>query len=133
MSPDAGDVRQWLKKAAHDREVAELAVKNVPAITDVAAFHTQQAVEKLLKGYLVFHEIEFEKIHDLEILLSHCAEQDPAFLGLLDRVEPLTSYAVRFRYPGPGDPTVEQVASALRVVTEVETFVLDRLPPEVRP
>ena len=95
--------------------------------------HCQQAVEKLLKAYLASREHEFEKIHDLEILAGQCALYDPAFASLRERVDPLTPFAVRFRYPGPADPSVEQVQGALVVVREVWDFVLDHLPPDARP
>jgi len=127
MSPEASEVKRWIEKAAHDARTSELALSESPPIADVAAFHAQQAVEKLLKAYLVFREDEFEKIHDLEALADRCARYDAAFVDLRQRVAPLTAYAVRFRYPGPVDPTVDQVRSALTVVREVETFVRRRI------
>ena len=104
-----------------------------PPITDIAAFHCQQAVEKLLKAYLFWQGVDFEKTHDLRALVLLCADKDPAFTTLEPEAAPLTHYAVRFRYPGPPDPTVDEVRHALAVVNEVRTFVLDRLPPECRP
>jgi len=132
MSPDEGEILRWLEKAHHDRRVTELALAHKPPITDVAAFHAQQAVEKLLKAYLVYRREPFEKIHDLEELINRCLPHDPAFAGLRERVSALTPYAVRFRYPGPGDPTVEQVRSALSVVNEVWTFVAGRIPVDLQ-
>ena len=132
MSPDGGEVLRWMEKAGHDRKVAELALAHKPPITDVAAFHAQQAAEKFLKAYLVYRREPFEKIHDLEELVNRCVPHDPAFADLRDRVSALTPYAVRFRYPGPGDPSVEQVRSALRVVDEVWTFVRSRLPADLQ-
>lgn len=133
MPPEAAEVRQWLQKAEHDRRAAEAALAQIPPITDVAAFHCQQAVEKVLKAYLVWCGREFEKIHDLRALVNLCAEHEASFATLRDRVASLTPYAVRFRYPGPADPTVEQVEAALAVVAEASEFVLGRLPPELRP
>lgn len=133
MPPELADVREWLRKADHDRQAAELMSAAIPALTDTAAFHCQQAVEKLLKAYLVWREHEFEKIHDLEELASLCAQSDGEFQVLIFRIVPLTAYAVRYRYPGPNDPTVEEVGEALGIVHEVRAFVLDRLPPETRP
>ncbi len=54
MSPETAEVKRWLEKADHDRRAAPLALAGEPPITDVAAFHCQQAVEKLLKAYLVW-------------------------------------------------------------------------------
>lgn len=89
-------------------------------------------MEKCLKAFLVWREFSFEKIHDLEILASQCASFDPEFMTLVERVAPLTAYAVRFRYPGPNNPTVDDIRDALNVVNAVRVFVLDRLPPEAR-
>ena len=65
--------------------------------TEIAAFHCQQAVEKTLKGFLVYRKIDFERIHDLGRLLDYCAGADQDFESLRDAVEPLTLYAVAGR------------------------------------
>ena len=133
MPPELEEVRRWLEKADHDRIGVEAALDRNPPITDIAAFHCQQAVEKLLKGYLVYRRQPFERTHDLVELLAMCAECDPSFDDLRARVEPLTPYAVRFRYPGPADPSLEDVQDALEVVRSVREFILSRLPEETRP
>lgn len=133
MPPEAAEVRAWLQKADRDRRTAEAALVQDPPITDTAAFHCQQAAEKLLKAYLVWRVTEFERTHDLRALVLACADLDGDFDGLLDRVAPLTAFAVRFRYPGRADPTVEQVKQALEVVEEVWDFVLARLPADAAP
>jgi HEPN domain-containing protein len=133
MPPELAEVRSWLEKAGHDRWAVETFLKDPHAPTDVAAFHCQQAVEKLLKAYLVYRRHAFEKTHDLVELVAQCAGHDPGFAALQPQVEPLSPYAVRFRYPGPTDPPPERVREALRVVHEVWTFVLARVPPDARP
>ena len=126
-------MKRWLVKARHDWSVAEQVLTSGGEETDVAAFHCQQAVEKMLKGYLVSRGIEFGKTHDLGRLLDHCADSDTQFDALRDDVEPLTLYAVAFRYPGPGDPSQEDVESALRVVERVWAFLKNEVPDEVLP
>ena len=132
MQPDPAHVRSWLKKADHDIRIAEAALALEQPVTDAAGFHCQQAVEKLLKAYLVSRGRTFEKIHDLEVLTDLCAECDDAFRSLVDQVEPLTSFAVQFRYPGPDDPLVDEVSEALMIVRRVWDFVLSRLPTDAR-
>jgi len=56
---------------------------------------------------------------------------DPGFDAFLDELAALTPFAVRFRYPGPADPTTEQVLEALDVVEKFTQFVRGRLPPGV--
>lgn len=133
MPPEAAEVRRWLTKADNDVRAAQAALSLTPPITDVAAFHCQQAVEKLLKGYLVWQGREFEKVHDLRALANVCAECDPKFADLREQVAPLTPFAVRFRYPGPVDPTADQVRNALALVEVAREFVLARLPAEMHP
>ena len=133
MSPETAEVKRWIEKARNDRRAAEAALGLDPPVTDAAAFHCQQAVEKLLKAYLVWQRHEFEKIHDLRALANLCAQHDPTFTDLRDRAAPLTPYAVRFRYPGRADPSVEEVKDALGVVEEVRDLLRDRLPPDVAP
>lgn len=129
MPPDRAEVDRWLQKAANDRRSAEGLLALTPPITDTAAFHCQQAAEKLLKAWLLAHEVEFEKMHDLRNLVLLCATSDPAFATLQSAAATLTPFAVRFRYPGPTDPTLEAVRAALDMVHEIERFVRDRLPP----
>jgi len=126
-------VRSWIEKATNDHRTAKVAMELSRPIADTSAFHCQQAIEKLLKAFLTLKEFEFENIHDLELLAQQCAKLDSDFRPLIERVAPVTAYAVRFRYPGPGDPTVEEVQEALSVVDQVWNFVIAKLPPETRP
>ncbi len=128
MQPEQAEAGRWLRKARHDWSVVEKILAAGGEETDVAAFHCQQAVEKMLKAFLVSRSIEFEKVHDLGLLLDHCVTGDSAFESLRDNVEPLTLFAVAFRYPGPADPSREEVESALRVVEQVSTFVKQHVP-----
>jgi HEPN domain-containing protein len=130
MPPELAELRRWLEKADHDLRTAEAALALPKPVTDTAAFHCQQAVEKLLKAFLCWTEREFEKIHDLRALALECATVDDEFQSWVDRVAPLTTYAVRFRYPGPHDPTLHEVRSALAMAQAARGFVLGRLPPE---
>lgn len=133
MPPEQAEVKRWLVKARHDWSVAKKILAPDGEELDVAAFHCQQAVEKTLKAYLVSRAIAFEKIHDLRRLLDYCVGSDSAFDILRDAAEPLTLYAVAFRYPGPAEPSREEVDAALRVAGEVWEFVIARLPREVVP
>lgn len=58
------------------------------------AFHCQQAAEKFLKAFLVCHQIEFRKTHDLGELLKLASQAE------LPGCEWLTPFGIEFRYPG---------------------------------
>jgi HEPN domain-containing protein len=92
--------RSWLVKAKRDLlSAGELAAAEMPLL-DTAAYHCQQAAEKAIKGFLLFHDIRFEKTHDVEVLLSQAAEIEPSFTDCIDAARILTPLAVEFRYPG---------------------------------
>ena len=133
MPPELEEVKRWLEKSLRDISTVRKLLSGDKPETDIAAFHAQQAVEKLLKAYLVFRRIEFEKIHDLGVLLDQCAGQDGEFASLREDVSPLTAYAVAYRYPGPADPSQADVEQALRVVERVREFVITRIPAEAVP
>jgi HEPN domain-containing protein len=129
MPLEEDEVKRWFVKATHDWSAVVKLIGPDCAETDVAAFHCQQAIEKTLKAYLVSKQIPFEKSHDLGRLLDHCLTGDADFECLRDDVEPLTIFAVAFRYPGPADPTVEDVTRALAVVERVWKYVVARVQP----
>ncbi len=127
MPLDEAELRRWLEKADRDHRSAVALIAVTPAITDTAAFHCQQAVEKYLKAYLFSQGIDFERTHDLHALVLLCSDRDASFLSMRDRAATLTPYAVRFRYPGPVDPTVEAVQAAIAIVNEIAAFVRARV------
>jgi HEPN domain-containing protein len=88
---------QWLEKAEHDLIAAALIIESNPIILDIACFHSQQAVEKFLKAFLLFHDQEISKTHNLDILLRNCSVIDPDFLDV--DVKDLEYFAVKARYP----------------------------------
>ena len=112
MPPEEVEVLRWIEKAEHDRRAAEALLSQAPPITDGAAFHCQQAAEKLLKAFLFSRSVEFERNHDLRALSIACTDLDPRFGAFRDRLAALTPYAVRFRYPGPVDPPRTRLSRA---------------------
>lgn len=135
MPPDAGWVRSWLTKAEADLLAATKLLAAGPCnLYAVIAFHAQQCVEKCLKAFLVYHDVEFEKVHVIRYLLDMCEETEPKFQSLRNEAEPLTRYAVTERYPAPGpDVNPLEAASAVVIAKKVRDFVLSRLPGAVHP
>jgi len=122
-------VRQWLHNAAEDLGVAEhLLLQNAP-YRNAVGFHAQQAAEKYLKTFLVEHQIEFPKTHDLGELLELVATQDAGLAAALGEVIRLTDYAVEVRYPGHAqDLTPEEAREAVRLAKKVRDAVEAALP-----
>jgi HEPN domain-containing protein len=93
-------VHEWLGKAEADLIAAEILAAAETHDYFTCAFHCQQAAEKFLKAYLVRHQIEFRKTHDLDQLLKLASQVEPALREELAACAWLTPFGVEFRYPG---------------------------------
>lgn len=128
------DARGWIEKAFQDLRAAEVDLGTDPPLTGDAVFHCQQVAEKVLKGFLAWHDVPFRKTHNLEEIGFQCEEIDPTLKPLMDEVVPLTEYAWKFRYPGEAeDPSADEANGALAFARKVYQAILERLPKEVRP
>jgi len=130
----AAETRSWLRKAAMDLKAARHDLAGAPPLLADAVFHCQQAAEKTLKGFLMWHGVPFRKTHSLEELGEQCLDLDITLRDLVDQAVPLTEYAWRFRYPGePEEPSGEEAQEALQLAQKLLEAILARLPEEVRP
>jgi HEPN domain-containing protein len=84
------ETRSWLTKAQIDLRAAHVAITAQPPMNEDAVFHCQQAVEKALKGLLVWHDIVFRKTHSIEEIGEQCLEACPSLRSVIDRAVPLT-------------------------------------------
>ena len=98
-------------------------------MTNVAAFHTQQAAEKLLKALIAMAGIEPPRVHDLAELNDLAADTAPVAGRLSESIETITSWATLTRYPTHGDTppsTSIEVADALSLVKQLRALVAKR-------
>lgn len=64
------DTRAWLNKVSQDLSSARADLAAEPPVLEDVLFHSQQAVEKVIKAFLAWHDIPFGKTHDLRKLLE---------------------------------------------------------------
>jgi len=103
--------KEWLDRAKEDLD-ASLAIIPNEHLTNIVAFHSQQAVEKSLKGIIEEFEIGFEKIHNLERLLGVVIkrvnlEVDIDFIKRLDEVYISTRYPSDLGLIPSGKPSMQ--------------------------
>jgi HEPN domain-containing protein len=125
----------WLAIAREDVRVARARLSLDPPAHGVAAYHCQQAAEKLVKGLLVAASAPFRKTHDLDELADLAVSHYPECRNLLDAIRSLTVWGVAYRYPGmedipepvPGEvelrrtiDLLERLAERLQPVTAVD-------------
>jgi HEPN domain-containing protein len=130
MSPDlTGEVREWVEWADEDVRAAAVDLKADPPLLRDAAFHCQQAVEKVLKAFLTARETPFRKTHDIDELARPCEAADPTLAPLLDKARDLSPFAWRTRYPGDAIIlTPEDAAVYLDLARTVVDTVRRKLP-----
>ena len=128
----AHEILSWLNKASSDVRAAERLLDDPEPLCNASGFHSQQAAEKVLKGYLTWRDQLFEKTHSLVALVAKCLPCDPSFAALRDAATTLTPYAVETRYPGDlAELTEKEAVTALVLARRVWVFFLGRLPAQI--
>lgn len=127
-------VKAWLVKAQNDLATARKLVREPEIILDTAIYHCQQAAEKAIKAFLVFHDQRFEKTHDLRLLIELALRYNERLSDLQSMAELLTPYATAYRYPGDVlDPSQEEFDEALSSAESIYAFILSTLPTSIHP
>lgn len=129
MKEQADLVRGWLRKARSDSD-AVLALVDAGTF-DAACFHAQQAAEKYLKAFLIYHAVASPYTHNLVKLVDLCIPLDASFRTLLPVVTPLVPYAVELRYDAEFWPDEHTAREAQTFASDVARFVLARIPEAV--
>jgi HEPN domain-containing protein len=92
-------IKNWLFRANEDISVINSLVDSgIENYTSTICFHAHQAAEKYLKAFLVFHEVDFPRTHDLDYLMLECRKiNNKAFMDI--NLKSLTDFGVSIRYP----------------------------------
>jgi HEPN domain-containing protein len=111
MAPEPAS--EWLAVAEDDlRQVVNNLEGPFPSMTG-AAYHCQQAAEKLVKAVLARAGIDFPRTHDIGALVG-MLPKNHALAARLAPLRDLTPYAVAYRYPAEDawDPPKPQEIAA---------------------
>jgi HEPN domain-containing protein len=135
--PDSGDLWEkvlgWLRVADRDQRAVRICLAADPPLPEVAAYHCQQAMEKLLKGLLVSLNIDFRKTHDLDELGVVVVAAFPSAAPMVAAVRGWTAWGAVYRYPGEADPipepSAEELAQALDVIERLADMLRSLGPP----
>ena len=74
---------------------------------EVILFHLQQAAEKCLKAVLSFHQINYQRVHDLEMLVNLITDYKIPLQINSTRLIDLSDFAVEGRYSVIHDDLVD--------------------------
>ena len=96
----------WIERAKSSYELSRMAMNNNIYYEDLC-YQSQQAVEKVLKGLLIYYGVEPDFTHNIGMLLNELEK----FTEIPENVKEttkLTKYAVITRYPGEYDEITKQ-------------------------
>jgi HEPN domain-containing protein len=132
MNPKTELIVRWLSMAEDDMKVAESTFNDTEPVYWIAAFHAQQSAEKFLKSLLIYHNVEFEKTHDINYLLQLCMDFHPDIEKFREQASKLTDYAVESRYPFPKtEPSKNETREAIETAQMIQQFVFSKLPQQM--
>jgi HEPN domain-containing protein len=124
-------IKEWLIKARHDLDSARLISEQLPDYYDMIAFHCQQSIEKSIKAYLIFLDIEYKPVHDLGYLLNLLETKDNTFEIYYNKVDEISRYAVQIRYPDSIlELSKQQIHDAIQLAEELYTLILSKSEPK---
>jgi HEPN domain-containing protein len=86
--------QRWLLIANRDIRSAQACLDAASSIPETAAYHCQQAAEKLIKSLLVVARVPFRKTHDLEALRDLLVPYFPDLSDMIDFLSRLRTGAM---------------------------------------
>ena len=125
MSPRNKKLAQeWFQIGQSDFRFAKAGLEELKSFYPQICFLCQQAVEKYLKGFMVFHKRDFPKIHDLTQLARICGKINKGFLKIFGKTDILTQYYLTSRYPLEYQPAGKSEAKqAIKIAEGIIRFV----------
>lgn len=104
----------WIDRAKSSYELSKATISNNIYFEDLC-YQAQQAVEKSLKGLLIYYGVEPEFTHNIGILLNELEKFTEISENIREAMD-LTNYAVQTRYPGEYDDiTKEEYEKAVKI------------------
>jgi len=129
--PDLEQGRSLLAMARKDLRAMEILAAAGGSDDEIIGYHAQQAVEKAIKAWLCFLDVEYPLTHDVRALMARLAERGIELPEYSDALMDLTDFAVQYRYETlmageaiDRDATLDSVRQFLRLVMEAEPVTM---------
>jgi HEPN domain-containing protein len=122
----------WVFFADKDLQAAEIIINDEYPLTNIAAFHCQQAIEKYLKAYIIEKKGALTRIHDL-IKLNAIVNEIKNLDIDEKKLIVLNEVYLDSRYPGDlglmpdGMPTNDQAKEFIEFVNEIKITIVNEL------
>lgn len=128
-------VEQWREAqrrvaiADRDLRAVTICLQAEPPETETAAYHCQQAAEKLLKALLIAAARANRKTHDLDELAGDVADAHPHLATLPESCRFMTRWGIVYRYPiepsavAPRPPTTAEIGRAQSILANLKLAI----------
>jgi HEPN domain-containing protein len=116
--PDDRVIAAYLDDVDLELDAAKRLIADPP--NRLAAFHLEQAAEKLVKAVRLERGLRVTADHNIEALVDELPADDP-WRTKLRVLEPLSAYATTYRYPSPtgkrkGGPSNDEVVLWIKTI-----------------
>lgn len=120
-------IKEWFGKGQKDIDDAEFLLKNDRALENVA-YHTHQAAEKYLKGFLLHNGWKLERVHDLVKLLEEAIRIDKSLNRFATTMRKITNFYIESRYPIGYEVkyTKQELKKAIKEVKAMISLILKK-------
>jgi HEPN domain-containing protein len=123
-----GSLEEWLKRSKSNLEMAKAGKSSDEILYEDLCFHCQQAIEKSLKGLLIYLGIDFPFTHSISALVKLIKESRIEPPDFVCNSAKTTVYAVGTRYPLEQEPvTEEEYKEALTLAEQVYNWVIEKI------
>ncbi len=117
--PDPRVIAAYLDDVDLELDAAKRLIADPP--NRFAAFHLEQAAEKLVKAVRLGRGLRVTADHNIEALVDELPANDP-WRTKLRVLEPLAAYATTYRYPSPtgkrkGGPSNDEVLVWIKTIS----------------
>ncbi|ATW28164.1 HEPN domain-containing protein [Candidatus Formimonas warabiya] len=125
---DSKRYHDWLEKAKRDIKSAKILKQN-DCGNDVVAFHSQQAIEKSLKGFLLKHTGQVAEGHSLIYLCKEATNYNIEFKKSLKNCAFVNQYYIETRYPADNPLNVpnEEAEECITIAEDIYKLVMDSI------
>jgi HEPN domain-containing protein len=123
-----GETLRWLRFAVEDLRSARHMTSDSIYPPRIECFFAQQAAEKAIKSALVYEQIHFPFVHDLEALRELLPDHWSLASAAID-LTPLSAWAVQARYPAD---LPEAVPSDASLAIEMANAVVEAVVSDLR-
>ena len=93
------EIAEWIFIADEDIRSADLLNSAYRPNNESICWHCSQAIEKYLKGYLLYNNKDFDWNHNLSSLIEKCSILDSSFKPLEEPCKTITFLTKNVRYP----------------------------------